>query len=240
MRRTLVLLFMCLILLLPVFCEEIENTSATATLDFSAYKNPDLPELSYDIRISNFNSDNITGTLSTHSVVWQDQQTNNALTIEIDTNLRSDITIGLYFYPFINEYDSYDLFAVTYTTSTSLMSSTTVQDCIYNTSTYSYSAKWVFGGNFSTSSGNTSIKSISGSGIYGSLTSRITASKLVNGSYVSQNNVPQINGQPTLPGIGTAKVKNTITFNMKPEFNDRTPEANMRYSARVRLVITSV
>ncbi len=240
MRKLAIMLVLCLVLLLPAFCEDEENTSASTTLDFTAYKNPALPDLRYEIRIGNFENPNIIGTTSSYSVTSANQTTTNALIIEVDTNLRNDITIGVYFYPFINEYDPYDLYSVTYTTTTSMRSATTVENCSYGTDKYAYSAKWVFGGEFSTKNDTTTITSISGSGAYGTLTSKITAAKLSNGSYVNQNNIPRINGTDTLPGIGENKVTNRIVFNMKPNFGDKTPQANMKYISRVRLVISSV
>jgi len=240
MRKLITFIFLCLILLFPVYCVDEENNSAATTLDFSAYKNPPLPELGYEIRIANFDDSDISGTSSTYTVTHKNQTTQNALIIEVKTNSRKNITIDLYFYPFVNEYDPYDIFSVTYTTNTSMMNATTVEGCSYNTNTYAYSAKWAFGGAFSTSNDTTTITSVSGSGAHGTLTSKITASKLTNGSYVSQNNIPKINGSETLPGIGENKVTNYIVFNMKPNFASKTPQANMRYFSRVRLVISSV
>ena len=79
------------------------------------------------------------------------------------------------------------------------------------------------------------------SGIRGKITSKITSEKEVNGSWTNNNNIPNQNG--VIHGFTEGQyVVNSITFSMTPDLGSpvRTPEANMRYVARVRLVISTV
>lgn len=237
MRRLTTVLLLLLIAVSAAFCDVGDISSATSTFDFSAYKNPELPSLRYTITVSNNVDDSIIGTTKEYRINYN-QTLNNALTVTISTNLKNDIAVELWFYPFINEYDSYDIFTATYTTSTSNMSSAYV-NCEYNSTQYRYKGNWQLSG-FPKNGENTyTITPLTGSGIRGTITSKITCDKYTNGSWKSNNNIPNQNG--VILGFTEDQfVVNTITFSMKPNLGNRTPEPNMKYVAKVRLVISTV
>lgn len=238
MRRHLFMLLFLIVLVLPVFCDEEDVPSSNATLAFSAYKNPPLPDLSYVITISNNLNENIQGTTEEFKLNKYNSNVPNALTVKINTNLSKNINVDIWFYPFVNEYDSYDIFPATYTTSASLMSSNTVE-CEYNSINYRYSGTWTLTG-FTASNSTYTIKPLTGSGIHGRITSKIVCEKEENGSWVSVSSIPSQNN--VICGFTKNQfVENTITFSMKANFpNNQIPEPNMKYSARIRLVITEV
>lgn len=238
MRRHLFMLLLLLVLVLPVFCDEGDVPSSNATLAFSAYKNPPLPDLSYVITISNYSNSNILGTTNEYKINNYNSTVSNALIVKINTNLSKNINVDIWFYPFVNEYDSYDIYPVTYTTSASSMSSNQVL-CEYNSINYRYSGTWTLSG-FTFKDSTYTIKPLSGSGINGRITSKIVCEKEENGSWVSVSSIPSQNN--VICGFTEGEfVENTIIFSMKPNVpNNQTPEPNMKYSARIRLVITEV
>ena len=241
MRRLIAVSILLLMLVSAAFCDTGDISSATSTFDFSAYKNPELPPLRYTITISNNinGTDNvITGTTQEFGIDYS-ATLSNALTVTISTNLKNDIGVEIWFYPFINEYDSSDFYTVTYTTSTSKMSTNTVT-CEYNSVNYRYKGSWTLTG-FAKSNNTYTIKPLTGSGIRGKITSKITSEKEVNGSWTNNNSIPNQNG--VIRGFTEGQyVVNSITFSMTPNLGSpvRTPEANMRYVAKIRLVISTV
>ncbi len=239
MRRLIVVSLLLLIIISVVFCDGGDVSTANSSLVFSAYKNPELPPLRYTITISNNYDTDITGTTQEYGLNNYNQTLNNALTVKISTNLKNDIAVELWFYPFINEYDPTDFFTATYTTSNSRMSTNTVT-CEYNSVDYRYKGKWTLSG-FTTSGSNYSIKPLTASGIRGVITSKITSEKKKNGSWVNNTDIPSQNG--VIRGLTEDQfIENSISFSMNIYFGSpaRTPEANMKYVARVRLVISSV
>lgn len=239
MRKLIAVTLLLLMIVASVFGEGGDISNASTSFDFTAYKNPELPELRYTILVTNAytNAANpITGTTNEYDIGDYHNAFNNALKITIQTNLRNEIAVELWFYPFVNEYDPYDFFPCTYAKTGN--SSTTVQ-CEYNSVTYKYTASWSMSG-FS----NNSIKAQTGSGAHGTITSKISCQKKTNSnswSSVNYNNIPNEDGV-ILGFRNNQYIENTMTFKVTANIDDsvRMPEPNMRYVAKVRLVISTV
>lgn len=243
MRRLIAVSILLLMLVSAAFCDTGDISSATSTFDFSAYKNPELPPLRYTITISNKinGTDNvITGTSQEYRINNYNNFNDKALHIKIDTNLYKDISVAIYLYPFINEYDPSDFFTATYYADFSKMSYTTVE-CQWDSVEYRYTAEWEFQGFIANGTTGYKITPLTGSGICGTITSKIIAQKKVDGVWVTADTVPTTDD--VINGFGQNQyVTSTIQFRMKPNFGSpaRTPEANMRYVAKIRLVISTV
>lgn len=91
--------------------------TATSSMRVSAYKNPEMPNLTYQITVKDRNSSEIAGITSLYDIsdeIKTNRTLSNAFKITIQSNLKADINVGLEFTPFINQKDTAQKMTVTY------------------------------------------------------------------------------------------------------------------------------
>ena len=234
MRKVIISLFLLFVLLISVFASDNEIPEDAYqdadTLHVTAYKNPPMPaELVNRINISNYSSNQITGTTDIFQINYSRTSYSNALILSVSTNRYEDINFDIYFYPFVNQYDSSDFFTVKYTISNETANQVSFTESSYD---YIYSAQW-------NKSGFTSnyVDVTTGSGSSVTVVNKVTAQRRTGSAEYSNYNVSNKTGG--IPGIGNQLITNVMKFKMDINLRNRTPEPNAVYEAKIRLVISA-
>lgn len=243
MRKMIITLLLFMLLTIPLFAEENEPTEETFQdsdiLHVTAYKNAPMPEnLINNIMIQNFNKngndEQITGSTDSFEISHNTASYTNALKLTVKTNQYDDINFDIFFFPFVNKYDSSDFYTVKYTITGETATEVSFTESSYD---YIYSAQWNKKSGF-TKNGNTYYVNVTtGSGSFVTVVNKITAKRRKGSANYSNFNVSNKTGG--IPGIGTNLIKNVMIFDMEINFRDRTPVPNVKYEARIRLVISA-
>lgn len=105
MRRTILLAIMVAITLPLLF-----SASADTSLEMTGYrfKAVELPQLNYSVTVSSWTQAEITGLMQVHDISdsFDDLSFENVFSINIKSNRRADIEVGIAFYPFTHKTDS--------------------------------------------------------------------------------------------------------------------------------------
>lgn len=240
MRRLFVLFMILFLFVFPAFSSDEtpeESSSDNDILVVTAYKNPPMPEnLQSLVHITNYTGHAITGTTESFEIDYSqiDQKRSNALQISVSTNKYDDIFFDIYFYPFVNKHDSSDFYTVKYTVSNQSQNEVITNEGNYY---YKYKAKWVYTSGL-TKNGNTYYVNVT-TGSYSLVQIRSTLTALRKTESSNWSNYSLTGKTGGIPYIGDQLVNNIIKFDLNIDRREVTPEPNVEYEAKIRVVISA-
>ncbi len=228
-------------------CLFADDTTDSATLNVSAYKETPIPSMNYTISIQDFNSSAISGVTTVIDIsnkMKTSRTLTNAFTITIKSNLKTPIPVVIEFSPLINQEDAAAApIPVTYT-----MTKGTLTEVVGDTRIKVNNNRYYYGYTPAIDlTGNATTVEVSENEVTTTLTHSIGTVRRssYNGTnfnrYASTTTMPSQNSN-VLPGFTNSQVlTSTAKFNLSIDENDyNNMAANMDYAATVKLTITSL
>ncbi len=250
-------IFLTILILLFVTSAFATTSTAGTTLSLSAYKEVELPDMSYTITISDYSNASISGVTSVYDIsnkMASSRTLTKAFYITIKSNLKANIPVVIEFTPLINQKDNLDKVPITYsftTSTTRVTGSETIRvnnsNVVVNSGGTKYHYRYT--PSLTLTDGATSV-AVGESGASTTMTQaagtieRVTVNKwgMENGRWGSAT-IPQ-SDSGTLPGLGTASsqvMSSTGYFALTIAEDDYTNMAsNIDYISTVKLTITAL
>lgn len=251
MRKHSVTFMLMLLILMCVFAD-----SASSSLEVSAFKEAPLPDLTYTINVKDYTKSQsgsaisgISNLYDVSSPISSSRTIAKAFSIEVSSNLKSTISIGLRFTPLVNQDDKSIKVPVTYSFSATDLNQ--VAGSTYytstkkgNTTTYYYAR---FTPSFKIGGNTTGSYDIAQDASY---TLVFNPAETVQTGTTTRTNrtptnwatatMPSTTGN-TLPGIGTKVVSGTANFGLSvSEADYEAMRANTDHVTTVTVTISSL
>lgn len=225
MKRSLGMILLLLFVLFSIHCwTQLEEPS---TFTVSAYKDGPAPYSYVKVMSAASSSDEITGTdgdfdITAQVVLSGNGSFQNALVVEIGSNIKDRISVTVTFTPFVNQTDNTDIVTATYARS---ITNGQAVETTYLGNTYTFSPVLAVtpAGNFVANSENPSV--------IATLTYSISTKKNGSGS-----TMPSSSGS-TIPGIGNNMLVSRCSFSLSGLGKDNFTK-KVKYTSYITVEVT--